>query len=462
MGYFVNKSLRWLQYFFLTFFLGMQSTCVLAGPLNEGTAGGNPLANPDFDFSMKNAPYWIHESRLRMTKAASDMPVDVWSLHNMESGDQQSWMRVEFFAGVPVESLEELGTYLHTKYPELNWDQYADSRMVGFKSNEILDPSDPNHVGTLGRLVYFMDRKMIVSVSWRRHPASGGNTDVTNLISSMDRYTAPPTIKSITMVPGGRVAAGARACYYIKVDDLKSSFNERSLREFKITGLPNYWIWTDLRWLESAGAFEICLNVPRSIRYRNDLIIEQLVIENERDRSIHCTLGFGFAEPQLLCRSSYNQEEQPVSVAMSLPEVDNAEPDLTPPKIESLTLDNEGGRYILRGVIREKSVVSGGWLLLKQIPGDDSEVFIAPWQIDDGKFVVDLSGQSTNGTRRVSEIIFADEHGNTSRLMVCPLEGMTCSPKNYVQCVRPREKAHEECSDTGIAIIEYFAQYRSK
>jgi hypothetical protein len=433
----------------------------LANPF-RGTAGGNPLVNPDFDFSMRLMPNWIQEQRVNAKAGVSDTPAEAWILHNTLPAEQQSWMSVEFYAGIQADSLEELESYLKTRYPDLIWSNHSDRSMHGFQSNQIYDPNDPAHMATLGRLVFFMDRKMIVSISWRRHPDNGGSADVTHLIASMDRYTAAPAIKSIQMLPGPQVRAGERACYQIRVDDLKSSFDEDSLREFKIAGLPSFWIWNDVKWNESTGAFEICLLLPKSISHRNDLLIERLQIRNEREQTSRCELSLGLTDPQLTCRTNFDRSGVPDRISMGLPEVENPNPDLSAPKIESLAVEINAGQYILRGTLQDDSAIAGGWLLLKETPGDSSTIFIAPWQIEGGSFSVNLTPQSTNGTRRVNEIILSDENGNAGRLMACPPEGLTCDRRNYVFCVNDTFKKRDNCADTGIKIVEYFSRYSNK
>ncbi|MEI6398070.1 MAG: hypothetical protein WCO71_04795, partial [Pseudomonadota bacterium] len=406
--------------------------------------------------------------------AASDAPVDSWFLHNKETADEQSWMSVEFYSGVAVESLPELRQYVSTKFPDLTWSDYTDSNMAGFRSNEYMDPNDQTHQATMGRLVYFMDRKMIVSVSWRRHPAGGGASDVTTLIQSMDRYTAGPVVQSIEMSPAGRVNAGERACYTIKVDDLKSSFVTGSLKEIVVSGLSKSWIWTDVRWDESRGAFEACLVLPRSLTSTADLLVIKLRIENERSKGVNCVLNLAMRDPKLQCFSSGSVLAGAESTypPVQLADLENTNPDLEAPKVTNIVMDQSDGAYKLRAEISELSKITGGWILLKQIPGGDQDIFIAPWQIGPTGFEIDFTEFSTNGTRRVSEVLLTDEHGNASRLMPCDdykkFTGpglrktlRSCNPANYVHCVSIKN-VEETCDETNIPVVEYFSQYRAR
>ena len=440
----------------------------------RGIAGGNPLVNEDFDFNMRLQPNWLKDpSRFAAEIAASDAPVDSWFLHNKETADEQSWMSVEFYSGVAVESLPELRQYVSTKFPDLTWHDYTDSNMAGFLSNEYKDPNDQSHLATMGRIVYFMDRKMIVSVSWRRHPPGDGAEDVTTLIQSMDRYTAGPVVQSIEMSPAGRVNAGERACYTIKVDDLKSSFVTRSLKEIVVSGLSKSWIWTDVRWDESRRAFEACLVLPRSLTSTADLRVTSLEIENERSNSVYCSLNLVSRDPKLQCSRNGNYSGPDVVFPqVRVSDLENNNPDLEAPKVTNIVMDQSNGSYRLRADISEQSKITGGWILLKQIPGGDQEIFIAPWQIGPNGFEIDFTEFSTNGTRRISEVLLTDEHGNASRLMPChdykkfTGSGLrktlrSCNSASYVHCVGIKA-ADETCNETNIPIVEYFSQYRAR
>lgn len=441
-------------------------TTPLQAAFPKGIAGGNPtVSNSDFDFNMKRMGSWIDESESKyfggMYAGASDVPVATWFFRNKDPQPTQSWMNIDFFAGVPVTSVEELEEYLRVKFPEQLWHRYDDTNMIGFKSNEVRDPSDPEGLATTGRLVYFMDRKMIVSVSWRRHQSNGGVTDVSTMIASMDRYTAPPKIVSVNISSPHPVKPDDRLCYQIRVDDLKSSFTHKGLKEFKVTGIPNYWIWTDVQWNEDRGTFDICLNLPENITKGSELLLDSFRIENDRGRAASCKLLLITSPPELHCANKYG-------VNLTVPDVENSNPDLAPPKISSITLEQTQQKYSLSGHVADDTDITGGWLLVKQIPGDETSIFLAPWQINRGRFDISLDAASGNGTRRISEIIFADKHGNTSRLMPCDqmladgkMTSKNCNSQNYVHCVSVSENL-QSCEDTGIAVIEYFSQYRNQ
>jgi len=289
----------------------------------------------------------------------------------------------------------------------------------------------------------------------------------------MDRYTAGPVVQSVEMSPAGRVNAGERACYAIKVDDLKSSFTTVSLRKFVVSGLSKSWIWTDVRWDESRSAFEACLLIPRSLTSSDDLRVTSLEIENERSNTVYCGLNLVSRDPKLQCSRHYNYSgPDAVFPPVHVSDLENSSPDLEAPKVTSIVMDQSENAYKLRAEISEQSKITGGWIFLKQIPGGDQEIFIAPWQIGPTGFEIDFSEFSTNGTRRISEVLLSDEHGNSSRLMTCDdykkFTGsglrktlISCNSANYVHCVGIKA-ADETCDETTIPIVEYFSQYRAR
>jgi hypothetical protein len=143
---------------------------------------------------------------------------------------------------------------------------------------------------------------------------------------------------------------------------------------------------------------------------------------------------------------------------VQIAELLNSDPDFESPRVEAMSIEKHSGRVFLKGRIKDASRISGGWLLLKELPGDSSELFIAPWQIEDGSFEVDLTRQSSNGTRRVNEIIFSDEHGNASRLVVCLANKPDCNQSHYEHCVNSKKGNLESCADSGLGVVEYFVE----
>jgi hypothetical protein len=429
----------------------------------KGIAGGNPfLENSDFDFSMQIPINWIDDSIRLAAQVRQDASDDAWFIHNPESPDKQSWVRVEFLADAPAESLQELSVYITAKYPNLTWDPYSDKHMNGFRSNDIADPTDPSGIATTGRMVYFMSRRTIVSVSWRRHTQSHGSIDVSRTLDSIDRYAAPPIVKSIEVTPAGTVGPGDRLCYHISVDDLKSSFDSDSLVDFKIAGLSSTWIWDDIVWNDVTGAFDICLKLPRSLIGASSLAIQRMSIENKRGGSVRCDLLLTLSTPALQCAQQH--DVLPVKV----PEVVNSSPDLSPPKFKTLTVEEAGDQLILRGQVEDESKIAGGWLLLKQIPGRQEKIFIAPWQFSGGKLELKLSPFFGSGTIRVSEVILSDEHGNTSQLLPCDsvnanrnssAKSASCDSMNYAQCTQSDHSQRDaSCTGTDLPIVEYFVR----
>lgn len=440
-----------------TIMLASYSFCAVAAANapkspRTGIAGGNHMMNSDFDFKLTVPNGWGEEKSPSNREA---LPVETWRISNIQEAGptNTSRMQVEFYSTIEAKDIQALRTYVETKYPEHKWTDYVDSRLAGLRSNETPDPTDTR--AKIGHLYYFMDRNMIVGIHWRRHPDANGDHGISELLLSMDRRTAPPILKSITYSHTGPLKPGDSLCIYLNVDDLKSSFESSSLKRLNIAGLPKNFIWQNVTWDEFNARFNVCLDVPTAIRNSADLTITRLELSNERDRDLSCVLEA--PSTQLRCDpwrpTVYPVEQVP-------PVIDNTNPDRQAPVIDAIDIDQGTNKVTLNIHARDASGVASGWLKLQQIPGESSDIFIAPWQMQNGRFDIDLTRQSTSGTRRVSSIALSDTNGIGAIYIDCNLirlEGgdKTCRMGFYARCLDGNI-----CEATNLPIVEYFSSKR--
>ncbi len=440
-----------------TIFLASYSFCAVAAANapkspRTGIAGGNHMMNSDFDFKLTVPNGWGEEKSPSNREA---LPVETWRISNIQEAGptNTSRMQVEFYSTIEAKDIQALRTYVETKYPEHKWTDYVDSRLAGLRSNETPDPTDTR--AKIGHLYYFMDRNMIVGIHWRRHPDANGDHGISELLLSMDRRTAPPILRSINYSHLGPLKPGDPLCIYLNVDDLKSSFQSSSLENLNIAGLPKGFIWHDVNWDETHARFNVCFKVPKAIRYSSDLMVSYLYLSNERDRSLTCR--FEAPSTQLRCDTwlptVYPVEQIP-------PVVENTNPDRQAPEIDMIEIEQGAEKVTLKIQARDASGIMGGWLKLQQIPGESSDIFIAPWQLQNGQFDIDLTRQSTSGTRRVATIALRDLNGLAAAYVDCNLvqpenAEKTCRPGFYARCVDGKV-----CESTNLPIVEYFSSRR--
>jgi tRNA threonylcarbamoyladenosine modification (KEOPS) complex Pcc1 subunit len=449
-------SMKWI----LAMTLAAYSLCSFASvnapkSPRTGIAGGNHMMNSDFDFKLTIPNGWGEEKAPGNLGEREALPVETWRISNIQEAGptNTSRMQVEFYSTIEAKDIQALRAYVEAKYPEHKWTDHVDSRLAGLRSNETPDPTDAK--AKIGHLFYFMDRNMIVGIQWRRHPDANGDRGISELLLSMDRRTAPPILKSISYSRTGPLKPGDPLCIYLNVDDLKSSFESSSLKKLIIAGLPKNFIWHDVTWDESNARFNICLKLPTAIRNSSDLTIIRLELSNERERALSCFLEA--PSTQLRC-DPWLPSVYPVEQAS--PPVENANPDRQAPVIDAIDIDQATNKVTLNVLARDASGIASGWLKLQQIPGESSDIFIAPWQMQNGQFDIDLTRQSTSGTRRVSSIALMDTNGIGTIYVDCNLirpEGTqkACRPGFYARCLDGNI-----CEPTGLPIVEYFSSKR--
>lgn len=421
----------------------------------SGIAGGNHMVSTDFDFKMTIPSGWEQDPSSIFSSRKEASPAEIWRVSNTrEAGaTNASKMQVEFYSSIEIKDMQALRSYVEANYPDNKWSDHVDSRLAGLRSNEIPDPTDDK--AKLGHLFYFMDRNMIVAIHWRRHPAFGGDRGISELLLSMDRRTAPPILRSIEYSTPGPLKPGDPLCIYLNVDDLKSSFDSSSLSRLAISGLAKSFVWHDANWDEQNGRFNVCFRLPSAIRASADLQVIDLQLSNERESTLYCSMSA--PSIQLRCNpwlpTMYPIEQTP-------PVIENSTPDRQGPEIDGMDIEQTENRVTLKFRAHDGSGIAGGWLKLQQIPGDDTDIFIAPWQLQNGQFDIDLTKQSTSGTRRVTKIVLADVNSISAAYVDCNLVKETtterlCRLGFYARCLDGKI-----CESTNLPVIEYFSSKR--
>lgn len=436
----------------LGYWTGLSHECIAAPKEILGIAGGSHMVNDDFDFILNMPPGWDNLKNLDLREGNPE-PADIWRMTNarVAGSKDASTMKIEFFSSLPVKDLAALRMYVELHYPNYKWSDYVDQTLVGLKSNEMVDPSDSQ--AKIGHLFYFMDSNMIVATHWRKHPSNGGDRGVSDLILSMDRKTAPPVLRSAFYSTSGPIKPGESICLYLKVDDLKSSFQAASLMSVKLAGFPSGHIWQDVIWDEQTGRFNVCFKLPTSIAKPEDLKISELGIKNERGNALYCDI-----RPPALALSCGDYLHPRYLIDLVPPVVENSNVDRIPPEMESLDIVQDDNRVIAKINAHDSSGLLGGWLEIMQIPGGIEKVLIAPWQFKSGVAEIDLTRYSTSGTRRISQIAFADKNSIAGTYVDCHFitdSSVACKPGTYAKCTEDNK-----CTATQIPVVEYFSSKR--
>ena len=439
----------------------------------DGIGGGNHISAKDFDFSMSWPASWdlLEGSSDELVASAktktrsSETPANIWRMSNevVAGPGAASWMQVEFISSLRVDSMATLGSYVQTTYPDQAFAEYQDGQLVGWQSKET--PESPGSAATLGHLYFFMDVNMVVGVHWRRDPAQGGAQGVSNMLLSMDRATAGPKIKSIQFIPAD-VKPGDRVCASIVVDDLKSSFTTKGLNRLEFRGVARLNKITDVRWDEANHGFQVCFPLPSNIVSGDDLFVTDLEIENERNHDVYC--HFNTPNIKLECRSYGNNDHY--FLDQVLPTIHNPTPDLAPPAVDDISYDE--ATATLRIQAHDTSGIAYGAARILKIPGGSTDLAITPWTKQDGVYDVNLSKVATNGTRRISEVLFVDKNGLSGGLVDChSLAAMRNTPECQAN-VRPEfywycddsltaQPLDKKCHPTTLKVIEFFHTVRN-
>ncbi|MGE0172912.1 MAG: hypothetical protein AB7T49_09010 [Oligoflexales bacterium] len=424
------RSLRSIAFFGV---LALMSHTAVWASSEDGTGAGMNLQhieNDVFDFHIGYPPNWT----------LTEMP-NKWILEK-SSGSR---VIVEFVESASIDAKEDvLALAIDTDGGEEDdWEYISEGPFLGYSRGF-----------TATRFVdyYFSNKRLVI----RLEKIANSAEDIREMgfiTGTIDRASSGPEVLSFVLEnPKPQYLPGDRVCYLLKVDDLKGSIDETSLREFSVEGQRSNWELKDeVRWIPEQQTFKVCL--PVGTNFSSDgLQISSLTLQNDRGQDTQC----GQTNGGIICRMGAGQPKDKVSV--EIPEVVNPRVDRIGPVFGSLSFDTD--TLALRIDARDDSRIQGGAVeSTREFFADLENGEEISWRLYSDEFIggeISKRLDRAQGWVTLSSIALFDENGYETRLA---MSHNACKEKQ-VQSLQKYFLIDSDgkCTQSDFNIITYFAK----
>lgn len=314
---------------FLTYFAAVLGLSAVSYDASGGLGVGSSFVhreNRAFDFHIAYPKYWQF-SNDRISESVTS-----WELTNLGTAPagSESSIAIIFSSAFQVADAEELLAVIKSEEnSDIEWTRLTQP-FVGWTSGDLVSGGNWTH-----SIEYYLSEKnLVIRLESIVRPEGSGAQDVINIVSSIERASAPPRITAVE-TEGQRVyRVGEEACFKIEVDDLKSSFDSQGLDAVEFRGQKPYWRFRRTRWVPEKNWFEVCVDILPSFKH-DGLVLDLFSMRNNRGQVAFCQRLRD--DSKLLCDNLDGTD--PHDVPVTFPRVANPKPDLFGPEVHDVSFD---------------------------------------------------------------------------------------------------------------------------
>lgn len=374
-----------------------------------GTSVGNFtfITQPEFEFRIGYPQSW---QAVRTQSAQVDI-IEHWELSNapkVKNPDQVSSLTFDFIKNFPAKNESELHREIQKRHPGLSWNKINNPDFtIGFVSNQVFVGTNK----TQSFEYYFMPTDKVVRIEAVRHSFEQGATDVDTILSTVRRVAETPRVLSVTSLDPKKktLNVGDNYCYKIEMDLMRNDFSKDGLKELKIQGAPQHWFFKSVTWSAKESAFLVCLIVNQRFGPKG-LSISEMSFQSDNGGWTQCQEN---KSGVLSCSRDSGSEV----VKCDLPDINNANPDVTPPIFKSVTVGTDTKSIRVSAQDQTGLQIAKVSLETKSNSTDNDSVVAFVDQMQGPDFVVSFAKERLQyGFTRVISLELTDKVGNIAVL----------------------------------------------